>query len=82
MPLAHDQFDNAARVEQLNVGASIPAPKFNAARLTSALQRLLASQPVAAACRSAAQRLVNHNGLSRAAEAIDRVLATSTRNRD
>jgi len=81
MPLAHDQFDNAARVEQLNVGASIPAPKFNAARLTGALQRLLASPPVAAACRLAAQRLVNHNGLTRAAEAIDRMLATDAHQR-
>lgn len=33
MPLAHDQFDNGARVEKLGVGASIPAPKFNATRL-------------------------------------------------
>jgi UDP:flavonoid glycosyltransferase YjiC (YdhE family) len=76
MPLAHDQFDNAARVEKLNVGKSIPAPKFSAARLTTALQRLLASQSVAAACRTAADQLTNHDGLTRAAETIDLKFAT------
>lgn len=76
MPLAHDQFDNAARVERLGVGAGIPAPKFNAARLTNALRRLLDAPSVAAACRSAAERLTKRDGLARAAAAIERMLAT------
>jgi rhamnosyltransferase subunit B len=74
MPLAHDQFDNAARVETLKVGASIPAPKFNATRLTAALLRLLESQTTAAACRTGAERLVNHDGLTGAAAAIEQML--------
>ncbi|MBL8848564.1 MAG: glycosyltransferase, partial [Planctomycetaceae bacterium] len=76
MPLAHDQFDNGARVEKLGVGASIPAPKFNATRLTAALKRLLDSAAVTNACQTAAARLANRDGLSRAADAIDGLVNT------
>jgi len=77
MPLAHDQFDNAARVEKLGVGASIPAPRFNTVRLTNALRSLFGSPSVAAACQAAAARLTERDGLSLAAEWIDGEIPTN-----
>ncbi|MFO1093651.1 MAG: glycosyltransferase [Planctomycetaceae bacterium] len=73
MPLAHDQYDNGTRVERLGVGASIPSPKFNGARLTEALRKLLTSPSVASACRTAAAKLVQRDGLARSAAAIERL---------
>src|SRR5688572_28571541 len=46
MPLAHDQFDNAARVQKLGVGDSIPRRKYRGARVAAALSKLLASPDV------------------------------------
>ena len=43
VPLAHDQFDNAARVEALGAGRVLPASRLNAVRLTRSLRRLLAA---------------------------------------
>lgn len=70
-PLAHDQFDNAARVERLQVGASIPARRFSAPRLAEVITRLLSSAPVAAACRNAAAKLACRDGLQRSADAVE-----------
>jgi rhamnosyltransferase subunit B len=42
VPLAHDQFDNAARVTAVGVGASLPASQLSEARMRQALQGLLA----------------------------------------
>ena len=70
MPLAHDQFDNGARVVKLGVGGFIPAPEFKGARLTPALGPLLASPVVAKTCRDLAQRLAPRDGLKRSADAI------------
>jgi rhamnosyltransferase subunit B len=75
MPLAHDQFDNGMRVKKLRVGDSIPAPRFTGARLTAALRRLLDSTHVAAACRELSQRLAKRDGLTRAADAVERRVA-------
>ena len=71
MPLAHDQFDNAARVEKLGVGSSIGVKQFTAARLARSLDSLLASERVAAACHEVAGRFAVRDGLSRAALAVE-----------
>ena len=70
MPLAHDQFDNGARVFKLGVGGFIPAPRFTGQRLTVALSPLLTSAAVAQSCRELAQRLTSRNGLQKSADAI------------
>lgn len=41
VPLAHDQFDNGARVTALGVGASLPAARLDERRLARALGGLL-----------------------------------------
>jgi rhamnosyltransferase subunit B len=75
MPLAHDQFDNAARVRKLGIGDAIPAPRFTGPRLVDALKRLLDSAPVAAKCRAVADRLSCRDGLRRSADAVEQRLA-------
>ena len=55
VPLAHDQFDNAARVIALGAGASLHARRVTPARMATALQHVLtgavASQAAAVAAR-------------------------------
>ncbi len=42
VPLAHDQFDNAARITALGVGTSVRASRLTTSRLISALRRVSA----------------------------------------
>jgi rhamnosyltransferase subunit B len=53
VPLAHDQFDNAARVRALGVGTFLRAARLNVRRLEAAL-RHVAEQGVAARAREVA----------------------------
>ncbi len=48
MAMAHDQFDNARRVERLGIGKSLPATRFNGPRLTKILRSML-DQPAVTA---------------------------------
>ena len=58
VPLAHDQFDNAARVVALGAGVSLHARRVTPDRMAAALQQVLegavASQAAAVAARSTA----------------------------
>ena len=49
-PMAHDQPDNAARVQRLGVGLTIPPRQYTPDRVHSSLHTLLTSQNVMAAC--------------------------------
>ena len=57
VPLAYDQFDNAARVTALHAGCGLPGGTAGARprALARALGRLLASPRIAEGCRRAAQ---------------------------
>ena len=57
VPLAHDQFDNAARVRTLGAGASLPSGKLNTARLARTLQHLLGDEALARRCRELSRRV-------------------------
>ncbi|HVJ87827.1 MAG TPA: nucleotide disphospho-sugar-binding domain-containing protein [Caulifigura sp.] len=70
MPLAHDQFDNAVRVERLEAGAGIPASRFTVRALRVTLDRLFNSESAAARCQNISRRLAARDGLPRAAELI------------
>lgn len=53
MPMAHDQFDNADRVQRLGAGLTIPLERFEAAHVKPLLQRCLTDETIrrhAAAC--------------------------------
>jgi len=56
VPLAHDQFDNAARVAALGVGAGLPAARLDDARLERALRQLLADEGMAGRCLDVTRR--------------------------
>jgi rhamnosyltransferase subunit B len=56
VPLAHDQFDNAARVEALGAGLVLPASRLNAARLERSLRRLFAAPLLPEHCLVAASK--------------------------
>lgn len=71
MPLAHDQFDNAARVRKLNVGDSLPAPKFTTKRLIPKLRPLLESPDVKAACLQVREWMRPDKGIARAVELLE-----------
>jgi UDP:flavonoid glycosyltransferase YjiC (YdhE family) len=57
MPLAFDQFDNAARLERLGVAATLLPRHFRGPAVARELARLLTSPAVARACQVAAARL-------------------------
>jgi rhamnosyltransferase subunit B len=63
VPLAHDQFDNAARVTALGVGASLPAAKLDDVRLARTLGRMLADEGMAGRCRELSRRFLPGNVL-------------------
>jgi rhamnosyltransferase subunit B len=71
MPLAHDQFDNLARVRKLGVGDGLGVRRFTGRRVAAVLAQLLGSADVARACRDAAARLTARDGLTRAAAAVE-----------
>lgn len=76
MPLAHDQFDNADRIQRLGVGASVPVHRFTGKRLSQVLQPLLTSPQVAADCRRLADRLSDRSGLRQSADAVEQRVAS------
>lgn len=68
IPLAHDQPDNALRVERLGVGVRLPMSRLSPERVAGKLQALIASPAVAERCAACAD-------LMRQADADDGVVA-------
>lgn len=56
-PMAHDQPENAARVEQLGIGVSLSPNKSNAATLAEKIRILITSKAVLDRCKAYAQRI-------------------------
>ena len=71
MPLAHDQFDNAARIRRLGIGESIKASSFSGRRLAATLKRLFVSPIVRDSCRRIAIKVAARDGISRSADAVE-----------
>jgi rhamnosyltransferase subunit B len=71
MPLAHDQFDNAARVRRLGVGDSLPEAKFTARKLIPKLKALLESADVSAACQKVRERMRPCNGIAQTVDVLE-----------
>ena len=71
MPMAHDQFDNAARVERLGVGRSLPTKRFRGHALAETIRGLLDDSAVAGRCRDVAARLSAEDGVERASDEIE-----------
>jgi rhamnosyltransferase subunit B len=70
VPLAHDQFDNGARVTALGVGASLPAARLNERRLVRALGGLLAAPGLNERTRAVAGGFQPGAGIDRMCDAL------------
>ena len=71
MPMAFDQHDNADRLERLGVARSIAPRRFRGPTVARALNFLLSSQSVAAACRAAGERVRRADPLGKACREIE-----------
>ena len=71
MPMGFDQFDNAARIKSLGVGASLARSRFRGPELAAVLGPLLADAEVATRCRAIAARFDGVDALADAADEIE-----------
>jgi UDP:flavonoid glycosyltransferase YjiC (YdhE family) len=74
VPHAHDQFDNAARVERLGCGRVLPRPRYNAESATRELRLLLEKSSYAEAAAKVGAVVREENGARVAAASIEKVL--------
>lgn len=72
-PLSYDQPDNALRLEQLGVGATLPPSAFTGSSAAAALSRLLDSRTTADRCRQLATRCNGSAARERACEYFERL---------
>ena len=70
VPFAHDQPDNAARVERLGLARTIYPQQYTAARVRAALAGLLADEDAKAAARAVGQKVSSERGGDNAVDAI------------
>jgi UDP:flavonoid glycosyltransferase YjiC (YdhE family) len=75
LPHAHDQFDNAARIERLGCGRALPRPRYNARSAVRELESLLGDPRYARRAAETEMIVRQENGARAAADAIERVLA-------
>lgn len=76
VPHAHDQFDNASRVERLGCGRWIARPRYNARTATRELRAILENASYANRAEAVGKQVQEENGAKVAADAIEEVLAT------
>ena len=74
MPLAFDQFDNAARLERLGVAATLLPKRFRGPAVAAALARLMPSPNVGLACRVAAARLQRNDWEEATCRAVEELV--------
>jgi len=75
VPHAHDQFDNAARVERLGLGRTLDARRYSADAAAPLLRALVDAPPVAARGREIAAAIAGEDGGAAAVRAIEAALA-------
>ncbi len=72
MPLAHDQFDNASRMERLGIARSLVPRRFKGPAIARRLVGWIDSPEVQTSCRAVADRIAKEDGsMERAADAIE-----------
>ena len=75
LPHAHDQFDNAARVERLGCGRVLPRPRYSTKTAVTELKALLGDARYAERAAETSKIVKRENGARAAADAIEMVLA-------
>lgn len=73
LPMAHDQPDNASRLEKLGVGKSVPASKASVQRIRTALDSIFTDPCIHQRCRLIAQRLAQEFGIATAADVLEKM---------
>ncbi|WP_229507707.1 glycosyltransferase [Massilia sp. Dwa41.01b] len=71
VPLAHDQFDNGARVQALGVGRSLPAARLTTPRLLSCLEALLDDEALPGRCHAVARHFGADAGMEAVVHALE-----------
>ena len=71
VPHAHDQPDNAARVERLGLGKRIYPEKYQGRAVASLLKDLLSDSGIIDRCRSFSARIQSESALARACTLIE-----------
>ena len=79
VPLAHDQFDNGARVEALGVGLSLPATRLTTRRLLACLGTLFDDEGLRARCRAVAGNFAGDVRVEEAVRAMEALAADPSR---
>jgi UDP:flavonoid glycosyltransferase YjiC (YdhE family) len=79
VPFAHDQPDNAARVERLGVARVLYPKHYTAERAAAALRTLLDDSAAGRAAEAVAARIRVEDGVSAACDAIEEYLAARVR---
>lgn len=76
VPLSHDQFDNAARLERLGVSRTLPRRRYRAPKVAALLNHLLTHPQFAQTGRFAAEQFTHTNPLQTACDLIEqRIIA-------
>jgi rhamnosyltransferase subunit B len=81
MPLAHDQPDNADRLERLGVSRTLPPSRFRGPTLAAVLSDVLSSERTAKACREVAGRFVGTDPVGTTCRLIEEVAVLPGRHR-
>jgi rhamnosyltransferase subunit B len=70
LPMAHDQPDNAHRLERLGVGRAVPAQRATSNRVAAALAAVLDHSLTQKKCAEVAKQVHSESGIARAADAL------------
>jgi len=73
MPLAHDQHDNAARIQRLGVGAALGVKHYTAANVANVIDGLLNNAVTADHCREIHEKFLGHDALALACDWIEQL---------
>ncbi len=73
VPNAHDQPDNALRIERLGLGRSLYPERYKAARVARILKEIIGDRAIRQNCRDFAKVIDSEAALQRACELIERL---------
>lgn len=76
MPMAHDQPDNAARLERLGLALTLSPRRFTAKNVARALGALLGDASYVTCARDVARRFVGADPLARTVDLVERLHAS------
>lgn len=79
VPLSHDQFDNAARVERLGIGSSLSMRRYTPARVAARLRSLLDRQSYAERSSRIGELVRREDGTRAACDALERMVSVRPR---